>query len=371
MVGCAEDSSLRAKAPTESTVTMASPWDEMIEAFRALGGVADNVVLGNGKLGRGLFPIDRNAPVRLRVPESLLISDSCVRFVDGQFKILDSAEIGQPEREFLEAYQNTFSWGGGGRSGCAAFVQEFDRLPPEIAAWLAGGSQIEGDRTSHASSYRDMENPAEAGRDRVGQNFLHSRVLERSDGKGVLMPVLDLVNHGLPAQTFGKYGAGGVSLEGMFADEVLVMYRRTDALGIFRDYGFASREQMAFSLGFTRNEPNKKLIIDRHTNRTSRRGPFDIPNVRIDGHTIHLSHLMIGNMKFPRLSKGIFCSVTREAGWPDPEEQFDLILHNNRMKFLKLLEILEPHEGGLIPTIRKMARYQLEAMSYCIGTREL
>jgi hypothetical protein len=41
------------------------------------------------------------------------------------------------------------------------------------------------------------------------------------------------------------------------------------------------------------------------------------------------------------------------------------------MRFLRLLEALEPYEGGMIATLRKTARYQLEATSYHIGTGEL
>src|SRR6476646_4511492 len=33
-------------------------WDEMVREFRALGGTVENVRLGDGPLGRGLFPID-------------------------------------------------------------------------------------------------------------------------------------------------------------------------------------------------------------------------------------------------------------------------------------------------------------------------
>jgi hypothetical protein len=61
----------------------------------------------------------------------------------------------------------------------------------------------------------------------------------------------------------------------------------------------------------------------------------------------------------------------RDAGQKDPERVFDRILLENRLKFLKLLEILEEHEGGLIPTLRRVVRYQLEAMCWCVGSREL
>ena len=50
-----------------------SSWNEMLGEFRALGGVADNVRLGYGPFGRGIFPIDTTRPVSIRIPEDLLL----------------------------------------------------------------------------------------------------------------------------------------------------------------------------------------------------------------------------------------------------------------------------------------------------------
>ena len=61
----------------------------------------------------------------------------------------------------------------------------------------------------------------------------------------------------------------------------------------------------------------------------------------------------------------------REAGATDPDDLFDRILSFNWQKFLNLLAVLEPHEGDMVSTLARTARYQLEAMSHCIGSREL
>jgi hypothetical protein len=78
---------------------------------------------------------------------------------------------------------------------------------------------------------------------------------------------------------------------------------------------------------------------------------------------------MIGNAKYPRLSRAIFQRAMSEAGKPKADEVFDLILHQNRTRFLELLAKLEECSNPLVPTLRKMAIYQLAAMSHCIGTR--
>jgi hypothetical protein len=63
----------------------------------------------------------------------------------------------------------------------------------------------------------------------------------------------------------------------------------------------------------------------------------------------------------------------RAAGITDDEadETFDRILHFNRIRFVRLLDSLAPLDGKLVVTLRKMARFQLETMSWCIGTREV
>ena len=54
----------------------------------------------------------------------------------------------------------------------------------------------------------------------------------------------------------------------------------------------------------------------------------------------------------------------------DSDEVFDQILRSNALTFIKLLQALEPHEGEMISKLRTMARYQLEAMAHCVGSRE-
>jgi hypothetical protein len=114
-----------------------------------------------------------------------------------------------------------------------------------------------------------------------------------------------------------------------------------------------------------------ELIIQWEIGAYTIRGNFPVPQVNIQGSNLLLSHLMIGRRGFPRLSRGIFCTLMREAGATNADEVFDNILYFNRMKFLKLLEVLEPHKGEMIVSLRKMAHYQLEAMAYCMGKREL
>jgi len=66
-------------------------WDELVEEFRALGGTMDNVRLGHGPLGRGLFVIDPARPFLVRAPENLLVSVSDIVFENGAPKVAAGA----------------------------------------------------------------------------------------------------------------------------------------------------------------------------------------------------------------------------------------------------------------------------------------
>lgn len=84
-------------------------WDEMLAEFRALGGIAENIRLGEGALGRGLFPVDQAKPIRIHIPENLLLSVADVRFDGGVFHIAPESGVGVREKAFLESYENIFS----------------------------------------------------------------------------------------------------------------------------------------------------------------------------------------------------------------------------------------------------------------------
>jgi hypothetical protein len=275
-----------------------------------------------------------------------------IEFVDGRIEIKDSVEIGQREREFFEKYQNAFSWGIA-RPECAAHVEGMNNLPPDVASALSVPSGLGGQ--------------IEEGEDVVGQWFLQSRRISRSD-KMFIMPVMDLVNHGIGVPGYNV--KDGVSIGGQFSDEVLVHYCLGYPFGIFLGFGFASPERGCFSLPAMR-EGSRNLIIQRNFNFKSKRSSFSVPDFKIQDDKVILSCLMIGNMKPPRLSKGIFVSIMKEAGKPNSEEEFDTLLRENRMKFLNLLEFVESMQGELGQTLRTMIRFQFAAMSHCMGMREL
>jgi hypothetical protein len=330
-------------------------WDEMLEAFRALGGVADNVVMQNGPRGRGLFPANPDEPVRVFAPENLLFPVSDLEFIGGRLKLKDSARADPIERSFFERYQETFSWGGGGRAECATFLARLSAVPSSLQDSINEDLRLE--------AFFEGEKGAT---NRTESRFLGTRMIMRRE-RFVVTPVLELANHAPDGPLLDlKLGA---ELNGTFPEEVRFRYAVTDPIGVFTSWGFASPEATAFSLPMALKIGERKLVIQRNLGQATAGGKFRPPVVARDGDTVTLSHLMLGSRGFPKLAKTHFYAAMKDVGDTDAEGVFDSIAHHNRTRFLNVLELLDDRPGDLVREMRRMARYQLKAMSYCLGER--
>src|SRR4030095_76954 len=114
----------------------ANDWDGLAEEFCALGGVLENVRLGRGAIGRGLFPIDPGEPVKILVPENLLFPVEELEFVDARLRVKKKGNSPSREDKFFEEYQEAFSGGAGGRSDCEAFLESMAELPEPVCEVL-------------------------------------------------------------------------------------------------------------------------------------------------------------------------------------------------------------------------------------------
>ena len=336
--------------------TPMSKWDEMIEEFRALGGVADNIEQRCGALGRGLFPVDLKKPVRIFVPENLLINVKEVVFESGLLRVKEGASVRERERVFFEDFQNEFSWGNGGKIDCEEFFDRVDALPENVRDVLVNDLGLVRLGASNKSD------------DRTQVRFLRSRMIAYGNSN-VLMPVLELANHGVNGCSYDV--KDGISIDGTFKAEVLVHYGMVDPYGAFEIWGFASNAPVAFSLPATLRLSSRRLAILRQISNKEVRGNFRIPVLDTDETKVRISHLMLGHARFPRLSKGIFYQLMDDLGEPNAEALFDQVRRFNIQQFLKLMEALDEHQGRLISTLRQMCRHQISAITHSIGTREI
>jgi hypothetical protein len=200
----------------------------------------------------------------------------------------------------------------------------------------------------------------------IQQRFLTSRCISYK-GHDVIMPIVELANHGYASQYDLE---GGVGLGGTFPDEILVRYAVCDPLEIFDRWGFASEGEL-FALSLQMGLKNLNLLVGRRPLKiAAARKPF-FPDVSMDGNLLKQSYMLLGHRNFPRLPRGNFYQVMRDAGRSDAEEAFDAIQHVNRMQFYRLLQLSELAEPALRRLLRNVVRCQLEAMSHSVGTRDV
>jgi hypothetical protein len=207
-------------------------------------------------------------------------------------------------------------------------------------------------------------------RERILRHFVRSGTIRR-DREILLAPFLDLLNrssNGLQAK-FGPQG--DVQIHGRMEGEILLAYEHHDPLGTFNKHGLAVPRTHAFSLPMRTKSGPSELAIGRDPMTGTKRPDFRAPQMRLEAGRVHLSYLTLGNAKFPRMPRGIFYALMREARVGRAEDVFDRILFGNRAKFLALLEALEPHRGELVSRLRSMAHFQLAALAECVGAREL
>jgi hypothetical protein len=325
-------------------------WQELIAEFRELGGTAENICLREGPYGRGLFPIDTAKPVTIRVPETLLAQSDWAQFHGGAFRLTQEAEIGLRERAFLEDYQNKLSWGAGGRRDTERTLEQAQQISPELRKALRS--------EFHCGLW--FADPT----DRLVQElFVGSRPIGYK-GHTVFMPFIELANHGAGPPIVTNDGVG---LHGLFPGEVLVRYAEFDPHGVFVIWGFAADQSQAFSIALQGKVGGRPVQIGRDLGALDPSKEVWFPRFDQTETGAKLEFLMIGNNRHPRGSRSIFHTLMRDRGLSGFETAFETIQHTNRLHFLKLLSAVEEVEGAMALTLRRMARFQLQAMSYCYG----
>jgi hypothetical protein len=325
-------------------------WNEMLDEFRALGGVANNVRLDYGPFGRGLFPIDPKKPVTIRIPDNLLVQLEHVVFENHAFRVSPASALDARARAFIERYEQDFSWGTT-RIETERFLAMMNELPEALREML--------------TTQLDLGNFFQAPSPRLTATmFIAARAITASGGRRVIMPIIELANHGPGVRYDTQWG---VSLHGQFDGEVLVRYTvPADPYDLFAHWMFAPAEPMAFSIKMNLSAGGKEIRIDREFNEEE--APW-VPKVSVDGNRISLAYLLLGHRQFPRIPRGAFQRAMSAAGVDKAGEVFEIIQHVNRERFLDLLDALEGLDLPAVQPLRALARNQLRALSCYYGLR--
>jgi len=329
-------------------------WEELLDEFRALGGTAENIRLGQGALGRGVFPIDPAKPVIVHVPENLLIDCSDVVFENGAFRLRPDADFGDRERSWLEHYQAALSWGDEGAAEVRRIFEAAQALPTDLRKELL-------DRFQCGLWFRDMTDEA------VQRQFLATRGIDYHDHE-ILMPIVELINHG----TGTEIGlVNGVTVRGIFPGEVLIRYSDTDSFGFFWSWGFVIERPVAFSLEMSGKVDSTTLRIDRSFPSVKPGEKPWMPPLHREASGVSLDHLLIGSVQHPRLPRSIFHKTMHDGGFSALDEPFEVVRYVNNLHFLDLLKALDGIDVPIAHSLRTMAHHQLHAMSFCYGQRDI
>lgn len=334
-------------------------FEAFLEEFRNLGGFAENVRLGEGASGRGLFPIDPARPAVVHTPDNLLIPTADLELADGRMVVRAGSLVGGPEREFFERYEALFGWGvafaGEERQAQSAWYG----LPPAVTELLKSMGGLQNPLTRFAFPSPDV----------CLQNFVRSRHFWRG-GRHAIAPIVDLVNHSNAAS--GYVTENGIGVSGTFSSEILVRYNEHDAWAHAVNYGFSDACTITYSLGAGVGYGTQLIQIERDIDATEVADGVAFPRSRLAGDVLNLSHLVLGNTAAMDLPRAVFRRIMRDRlVVTQADEVFDTILLFNRQKFIELLRLLEGYDGALFGILRSGALHQLSGLSACIGARPL
>jgi hypothetical protein len=338
----------------------ASPgWEALLEEFRALGGIADNIVRREGPRGHGIFPIDRTKPVRLHVPPNLLVPTTLAQLRDGQLVPGEAATLNKRERAFFERYQREFSWGAGVFADIFDGQTQWSQLSPKIRQLLLQSGCVDG-----VHGRFDPPTP-----ELCLQRYLESRRFSYY-GTDVVMPMVELVNHDEQARSYVV--GDGIGVDGTFHGEVLVRYNGDDCWGRALSYGFCSPGGEAFSFALNYRSDEHRVQIGRNFERTETFNGAPLPVVRVeDDGTIAFSFLLLGHARHPSLPRAVFEHVTRNLPLRRIDELFELLQHYNRAQLYQLMRLCDAEAAPLVTMLRRAALEQLEVLSNHWGSGQL
>lgn len=362
-------------------------WQDLLSAFRALGGRVDNVEMVADGDCRGLFRLDPLRPTRIFVPTNLMIPVNDVKLAPEGLRLKKSSKVGPDVAEFFCAYHAFTSWGGvdGARDEIAEFLNDLHVARDTVKSFLK----------DHFYFSEQLKKPTPK---RVLQRFLHTRQID-FDGKEVFFPVLELMNHDSAAPQFLSSEEGidhstdpqkpSKSAANAFAvftrrltgqqqrSEVLARYSIGDSWKRFYDYGFATRERLAFSDLYETTTPDGVVSITVRDEPGENRELDDgrlAPIVKTQGNEVDISFLVLGDREDAEAPLKLFWEEVVPALAFTRDEAialFNDVLTHNRDKFTRLENLLQPYRGAALTPMRDACLYQLEVLNAAIEASAL
>ena len=278
-------------------------WEETLHKFTKFGGLAENVKLGTGKFGRGIFAIDQKKLVKLQVPKQLLVPVDWLELDDFGRPILTSeCDWDIEKKEFYLEYLHNYGLNDELIKELMGKQLALFNIPIQIKEMLLNYG-VDKDFCCEPSFKAALA------------TFKHSRRINIKD-KLYLMPVVELVNHSASAK-YGFTHLPYVGMAGKFKDEILVNYSvNYDALDFYRVYGFSEIRPYSFSGSSRLNIGSVTLNIARSWNIYQEVGKVRAPKLQFNGQVIDLSFLLLANTKHKSSPKIIFNQLMQQVSMP-------------------------------------------------------
>lgn len=327
---------------------MMNEWERITNQFRALGGIVDNIELREGKYGRGLFPVNPKMPVKIAIPDSLLLTPSWLRADDNKVVLTEECSLSASAQAFYLDYQSSYGIGSGLLNDIKRHLTELNLLSDSLKQSLLSFGW-----SPTCFLAPTLENCLTF--------YIDSRVINRHD-KLVLMPLVELANHyEYTEKSFDVKPWIGIS--GVFAEEILVNYGISgDASLMFETYGFSGPRPQAFSGALQIQVGSKKINIARYILLHDELNKTKMPKVHVENDTINLSFLLIADSNNPFAARKIFKKTMQDLGMPTnlADHVYDGIVEQNCMFYRSLIEALKPERGIIAQGLHSMANCQLD-----------
>lgn len=324
---------------------MSNSFQNILDLFVELNGVAENVCLREGESGRGIFPYDALRRTRIATPKNLFVDCENVCISHDEIYVKNSGRLSSKEKKFIELYYN-FAWGGGGNSGSAEFLKYVLELPETVKKQLLVCGFI--DRVSLNGSL---------GENRVLKRFVDERAVS-FEGKLVLAPVWDLVNHSSFALPFriNRYGVETPPIEPGF-DEILFKYSgKNSPISMWKKYGFACDCIVAYSIPFNIDLEGLALSV-----RCDGQHCLEKTKFSIDGDILSIKSLPLGCLSIG-LPWEYFKLIISSVGLPSDvaNRLFSKICELNLKARRNLVDCLQVTGSGTQAQLCKALIYEIK-----------
>ena len=332
----------------------AADWHAFLDDFRAFGGRAENVMQRKGNFGMGIFPIDPSKPVDLFVPSNLLVPLDNIELKDGNVVIKDDQNFPQGYSDWFYKYQDIYSWGAEGKERTLAFEEGLKALPENIQNLLKNCGLYNA----------EIRFPEKDTDNEILQRFLLTRCINYQ-GKTVVMPIIDLVNH---APSAGPYDvkSGGVAIGGTHDGEVLVRYNLMDPIRRLINYGFSAAEPTGFSIRCRIQHQENMVIVQGGKNDK----PMQPCKVTFEKDRFIVQQPLLGSLQTPKLPRTLFIQACKDAEGINANELFDQIHQFNKIALIKIIRELQNIDGEVASLLKTGCLDQLIAQSHYFGVRD-